>query len=193
MLRWIVVCVFLWGGCAPAVIGVGATGAYKSVSDERTFSDQVDDATLTARVNAALVESRDVPTLSIDVDTVEGVVSLTGIVANKGVSTNVERVVEGVSGVRGIKNLLQVGASSLGTRVEDTILGMKIKAEFMADSQISAWTIDVDVNNGVVTLSGVVATPLVKEAAIHLANSLVGVVRVVDNLILKKMPPAARE
>lgn len=166
-------------------MGVGATGVYTSASDERTFSDQVDDATLTARVNAALMQSRDVPTLSIDVDTWEGVVSLTGIVANKGVSTNVERVVRGVPGIREVKNFLQVGSSSLGQTVDDTMLGVKIKAELIASSHISALSIDVDVNNGVVILSGVVENSVVKEEVIRLVNSLMGVERVVDNLLLR--------
>ena len=176
---------FFCVGCAPLVVGTGATGVYKSASDERTLGNQVDDATLTARVNAALVESRDVPTLSIDVDTLEGVVTLTGIVANKGVSMNVETVVRGVEGVREIKNLLQVDTSSFGQKVDDKVLGVKVKAELIGAPEISALKIDVDVNNGVVTLSGLVESQKIRDEAVRLADSLVGVVRVVDNLVVR--------
>jgi len=187
-LRLIAVCCLLFcAGCAPMVVGAGATGAYKSVSDERTFGNQVDDATLTARVNSALVESRDVPVLSIDVDTLEGVVTLTGIVANKGVSINVEKVVSGVKGVRSVKNLLQVGESSFGQTVDDKMLGFKVKAELIAAKDIYSLNIDVDVNQGVVTLSGVVESLKIRDEAIRRADSLVGVVRVVDNLVVREV------
>jgi len=167
------------------VVGAGATGAYKSASDERTLGNQVDDATLTARVNSALVESRDVPVISIDVDTLEGVVTLTGIVANEGVSINVENVVRGVKGVRGVKNLLQVGESSFGQKVDDKMLGLKVKAELIAAKEIYSLNIDVDVNNSVVTLSGVVESNEIRDEAIRRADSLVGVERVVDNLVVR--------
>lgn len=172
-------------GCAPVMVGVGATGAYKSATDERTIGNQVDDATLTARVNAALIESRDVPVVSIDVDTLEGVVTLTGIVDNAGVSKNVEAVVSRVSGIKGIKNLLQVETSSFGQKVDDTVIGLKVKAELIAAKEIDAMKIDVDVNNGVVTLSGVVKSQEMRDAAVNLANSLTVVKHVVDNLVVR--------
>ena len=186
-VRWIVFCLlfFFCVGCAPVIVGVGASGVYKSASDERTFGDQVDDATLTARVKSALMASRDVPTLAIDVDSLEGVVSLTGMVANNGVSINVERVVEGVSGVLEIKNYLQIGTPSFSQKIDDKVIGLKVKAEFVGASDVDALNIDVDVNNGVVTLSGVVESRAMRDEAIRLADSLVGVKRVVNNLVAR--------
>ncbi|WP_300675257.1 BON domain-containing protein [Desulfoluna sp.] len=172
-------------GCAPVVLGTSATGVYKSASDERTLGNQVDDATLTAKVKAALFDNRDVPALSIDVDTLEGMVTLTGLVANQGVSKNVETVVQSVSGVRGVKNLLQVGTSTLGQKMNDKVVGIKVKAELLSADEVDALNIDVDVNRGVVTLTGVVASAEMRDEAIRLADSLVGVQRVEDNLRVK--------
>lgn len=175
----------LISSCAPVVVGAGATGVYKSASDERTLGSQVDDVTLTARVKSALVENREVPVLSVDVDSLEGVVTLTGLVKNRGVRKNVEAVVRGVKGVRGVKNLLQVGTSSIGEAIDDKILGMKVKGELFSAKEIYSLNIDVDVNLGVVTLSGKVGSEKERKQAIDLADSLVGVKKVVDNLIVE--------
>jgi len=185
-IRWLAVFLFLLcAGCAPVVVGTGATGVYKSASDERTLGNQVDDITLTARVKAALVESRNVPSLSVDVDTIEGVVTLTGIVANEGVVRNVEAVVRKVSGVRGVNNLLQVGPTSIGQALDDKVVGIKVKSELIASPDVDALHIDVDVNNGVVTLTGVLETAVMRDEAVRLADRLVGVKRVVNNLVVR--------
>lgn len=186
LLRLIAVCLLLLSvGCAPVIVGAGVTSIYKSASDERTLGSQMDDATLTARVNAALVADRNVPALSIDVDSVDGVVTLTGLVENKGVSTNIETVVRGVKGLRGLKNLLQVGSSSFGQKVEDKMLGLKVKAELIAAEKIYSLNIDVDVNHGVVILTGVVDNESMRVEALRRADSLVGVKNVIDNLVVR--------
>ena len=177
--------VFLFTACAPVVIGTGATSIYKSASDERTLGNQVDDATLTARVKSALVENRNVPVLSVDVDTLEGVVTLTGLVENQGVQKNVESVVRGVKGVRGVKNFLQVGTSTLGEAIDDKILGVKVKAELFGAESISSFNIDVDVTKGVVTLTGKVSSKKERDEAVRLADSLVGVKEVINNLTVE--------
>ena len=186
LLRLIAVCLLILStGCAPVIVGVGVTGIYKSVSDERSLGNQMDDATLTARVNAALMADRNVPMFSIDVDSLEGVVTLTGVVENEGVSINVENVVRGVKGICGLKNLLQVGSSSFGQKVDDRMLGLKVKAELIAAEKIYSLNIDVDVNHGVVTLTGVVDNESMRVEAVHRADSLVGVKDVVDNLVVR--------
>lgn len=185
-MRWIAVSLFLLcAGCAPIVVGTGATGVYKSASDKRTFGNQVDDATLTARVKTALAECREVPTFSVDVDTIEGVVTLTGIVDNEGVVRNVEAVVRKVSGVKDVNNLLQVGPTSIGQALDDKVVGIKVKSELIASPDVDALHIDVDVNNGVVTLTGVLKSAAMRDEAVRLADRLVGVKRVENNLVVR--------
>jgi len=180
-----IILLLLCTGCVPLIVGAGATGIYKSAADKRSLGNQVDDATLTARVNAALIADRNVPVFSIDVDTLEGVVTLTGIVENEGVSINVENVVRDVKGVHDVKNLLQVGSSNFGQKVDDKILGLKVRGELIAAKELYSLNIDVDVNNGVVTLTGVVDNQTMRTEAVRRTDSLAGVKRVVDNLTFR--------
>jgi osmotically-inducible protein OsmY len=57
-----------------------------------------------------------------------------------------------------------------------------VKTKFLADERVSGLKIDVDSNNGVVTLTGTVATAAEKNAAVAIAKGTDGVKSVVDRL-----------
>ncbi len=58
--------VFSGAGCAPAIIGAGAAGGYKVGTDARSVGQMWDDATITARVKAALLKDSRVKMHKID-------------------------------------------------------------------------------------------------------------------------------
>lgn len=66
------------------------------------------DAAITARVKAALLAQRGIPSLSISVDTYEGRVQLSGFVGTPELVSKVGRVTAGVSGVRTVDNNISV-------------------------------------------------------------------------------------
>ncbi len=66
------------------------------------------DAALTARVKAALLAERGIPSLSISVDTYEGRVQLSGFVGSPDIVSRAGRVTAGVSGVRIVHNAISV-------------------------------------------------------------------------------------
>jgi hypothetical protein len=66
------------------------------------------DAALTARVKAALVAERGIPSTAISVDTYEGQVQLSGFVPAADMASRAGRVTAGVSGVRAVQNNLVV-------------------------------------------------------------------------------------
>ena len=66
------------------------------------------DAALTARVKAALVAERGIPSTAISVDTYEGQVQLSGFVPAADMASRAGRVTAGVNGVRGVHNNLVV-------------------------------------------------------------------------------------
>lgn len=66
------------------------------------------DAAITARVKAALLAQRGIPSLSISVDTYEGGVQLSGFVGTPELVSKVGRVTAGVSGVRTVDNNISV-------------------------------------------------------------------------------------
>ena len=58
----------------------------------------------------------------------------------------------------------------------------KVKAKLAMDPEVNPFTIDVDTDQGVVTLSGSVPSRKVKAEAEHLAMSVAGVTRVHNRL-----------
>ena len=67
----------------------------------------------------------------------------------------------------------------------DAGITTNVKANLIADETVKGNPIDVGVQKKVVTLTGTVDTPAVKERAVAVARKTDGVVEVVDQLIVK--------
>ena len=81
--------------------------------------------------------------------------------------------------------LLVAGCSSTrttGEQIDDAWINTKIKAKLTGDSEINPFNIDVDVLNGVVTLTGKVAKPDTKEQAGRFARQTKGVKQVINEI-----------
>ena len=68
-----------------------------------------DDGTITAKVKAKLAASAEINPFNIDVATSQGVVSLVGRVKTAAQKAEAERIARETEGVRGVRNLLEVG------------------------------------------------------------------------------------
>jgi hyperosmotically inducible protein len=79
---------------------------------------------------------------------------------------------------------LSLGACSstktAGTQVDDAAITAKVKAKLAADGDINPFNIDVDSNEGVVTLQGRVAKEEARTKAEQLARDTDGVSRVIN-------------
>ena len=181
----IVIMVFSLAGCAPVLVGTGVTGAYKVSSDERTMGDMWNDPAITAKVKTQLVKDTTIQGRKIDVDTVEGVVTLSGVVRTRAEADYAVKLASMVSGVKRVTDNLQVGFRSAGQLLDDSVLSNKITAKFIGEPGIRSLNIDVDVYRGVVTLTGVVGSETEKKKAIDIAKVTTGTVRVVDNMTVK--------
>lgn len=169
-------------GCAPVLIGGGAVGGYKAATDERSAGTMWDDATISAKVKRGLIEHPEVRARKIDVDTVDGVVVLSGLVQSPGESERAVAVAQAVPGVKRVENNIQIGSRSLGRALDDQVLSSKIKAKLVNTPGIRALNVDVDVIKGVVTLGGKVETGAQKNQILEIARSVEGTVEVVDKL-----------
>lgn len=70
-----------------------------------------------------------------------------------------------------------------GTNVDDATITASVKSDLASERGMQTLTaIDVDTNAGVVSLSGVVDSPTVKERAAEIAQQTDGVTRVINNL-----------
>lgn len=176
----------LTAGCTEAVVGGGAAaGGYAVATDERSTGRQMDDTTVTAKVKTAMVKDATVKAREIDVDTVNGVVYLTGLVDSPGERERAEVIAHSVAGVVGVRNELRVGSRSAGQVLDDKNLGVRIKAKLIGEPGVRSFNVDVDVYRGVVYLTGAVESGAQKTKILDLARATPGVVRVVDNLQVK--------
>ena len=97
------------GRIARSVEGVREVVNDISVGSTQTLGEKVDDASVTARVKAKLAASSQLNPFNIQVNTVDGVVSLTGRVNDQAEKNEAERLARETEGVRRVRNLLEVG------------------------------------------------------------------------------------
>ncbi len=77
---------------------------------DRSAGQTVDDATVTAKVKAALLAESGVDGTKINVDTFQGRVTLKGEVPSKNMADRAVQVARGIEGVKDVDNRLSAGA-----------------------------------------------------------------------------------
>lgn len=92
-----------------------ARAAAKSVAeDTKTMGagagDKLDDASITSKVNAKLAADKDLSAVKIDVDTKDGVVTLTGPAPSTSARERATEIARNIKGVSSVKNQLTVKA-----------------------------------------------------------------------------------
>lgn len=73
--------------------------------------DKVDDAAITAKVNASLVRDKDLGAIRIDVDTQDGVVTLSGLAPSASAKEHASELARTVPGVHSVNNQLTIRSS----------------------------------------------------------------------------------
>jgi hyperosmotically inducible periplasmic protein len=74
----------------------------------KTIGETIDDATITARVKTALLNDPQVGGMKIDVDTTQGVVTMSGTVKDRAEETRAVELARKTPGVKDVKSTLQV-------------------------------------------------------------------------------------
>jgi len=169
-------------GCTAAMVGGGAAGGYAVGTDERPAGTMIDDAAITAKVKTELIGEKNVKARNIDVDTVAGVVVLSGYVDSQQEANKAGLLAKSISGVVRVKNELRVGSRSMGQGLDDKVLGAKIKARLMEEPGVRSLNIDVDVYSGSANVTGTVSSQEQKKKILALIRSIDGVKGIVDNL-----------
>ena len=151
--------------------------------------DKMATATLAAEVKAALSLRESLKDLDISVGAEKDVVTLRGRVQSSEISKAVEGVAASVPGVRQVVNFLEIdkaagakaeGADdrSIGQRVDDEALELKIRAAFKLDKDLATAGFEVKSIRRAVQLSSSTATADQKKRALAVARSVVGVASV---------------
>jgi len=104
------------GLIASTALAVAATFSYSAnltpVPVLIAANTAVDDTTITNDIKTALANDRQIPSPSVDVDTKQGVVTLTGAVANAEERARAGQLAASVNGVVNVRNYLQLKSSS---------------------------------------------------------------------------------
>lgn len=139
------------------------------------------DPWITAKTKLALFNTDEVPATDVNVDTVDGIVTLHGKVPSADVRTAAEAAARKVEGVKEVRNMLQVVAAGQKAAVAATDDEVKSRVEkaLAADKKLAGSDIDVaSVNKGVVVLSGTADSLSDHVRAVETARGVPGVKRV---------------
>jgi hyperosmotically inducible protein len=115
------------------------------------------------------------------------VVTMRGIVDNETERQEAERVAEGTPGVDRVRNLLELESEVQDDEKNDLMTRVKVGTQLAADPDVRRTDIDIDVEEGTVTLSGVVEDEEARKEAIRIAKSVEGVKEVRNELRLAQL------
>ena len=88
---------------ATAVAALSATGC-AVFRDQESVGAYIDDAALTTRVKGKFAENTTVSAMAISVETLKGIVQLSGFAKSQEERTTAERLARETSGVKGVRN-----------------------------------------------------------------------------------------
>ena len=157
-------------------------------SQERSFGEVVDDATITATVKSKLLWSKNTEGLEMDVDTRLGKVTLNGAAESDASKELTGSMAANTRGVVLVDNLLVVDSAKPTPRVavddsshdtsqdiSDGWITTKVTSTYMYSSNVESHHILVSTDKGIVTLSGKVDSGAERALAIELADNIRGV------------------
>jgi osmotically-inducible protein OsmY len=171
-------------------------GAPADVDVSRRDVAPVDDGWVTMKIQSKYFLDGDVADRRIDVDTQNGVVTLSGEVRTEGERRQAVALARNTDGVQSVTDQLRlVPATDDGPEaertdarrtpadvVDDTWLTTKIQSKYFLEDDVKARDIDVTTRDGVVTLSGAVESDAARRTAEAIAEETDGVTRVVNRL-----------
>lgn len=167
-----------------AVLSLVFVAGLAACSTTRSAETQFSDAGITSKVKTKLAADPELTNLrTIDVDTNERVVRLSGHVDTYAEKAEAEKLARNTEGVKEVDNEIEVrDGRTLGQGIDDSVITSKIKAKLAADGKMNPFNVDVDTDHGIVTLTGRVKTTSDKSAAEALARETTGVREVHNRL-----------
>ncbi len=164
------------------------TAAYAGDMDtDNKWEKGAKDAWIDGKAEATLLFNGNLDSFDINTDVKDGNVVLTGKVENSVDKKLAEELVANIDGVTSVDNKLTVVADNdmhqeMSDDMEDTVdegtneltdakIATVIKTRLLMDTDISGFDIDVDVENGVVTLTGEVDSDAERDLAVEIAKN----------------------
>ena len=176
---------------AALVLGTTAMGAQAN-----SWENESKDAWIDGKAETVLLMNTNLNNFDINTDVKNGKVVLTGKVNSELDKELAEELVLSLDGVSDVENSLTV-VKSMDTKdrnkdmmddddndLTDAKITTVITTRFLFDSEVGGTDIDVDTDNGVVTLNGSVESEAEKQLAVKIAKNAEDVRDVVDKLAI---------
>ena len=144
------------------------------------------DAGLVNSINHSYIFNNYLKNDDITVHSKDGVVTLTGTVADENHKFLAQNTAENLPEVRSVDNELQV-KQGLPPIYSDAWIGLKVKAALLFHQNVSAVRTHVDVKDGIVTLSGYADSEAQRELTSAYARDIDGVKGVDNSMEIRKM------
>jgi hyperosmotically inducible protein len=161
---------------------------------ERSAGKAIADTWITMKIHSQFVPEDALEDSDIDVDTRNGVVTLSGTVATEAGRSRAVAISKATDGVKSVTDKLRVApttdagreaagaAKATGRKVTDGWIKSKIYAQFLTENTLEDSDIDVDVSKGVVALNGTVRSEAGRNRAVAVAKGTDGVKNVKNAL-----------
>lgn len=149
------------------------------------FADQPQDAYITSKVKIELLKGDGLDPLRINVDTLDGVVTLHGQVESAAAKTKAAQEARSVKGVKEVRDMLAVVPKSAKDQVaaSDDQIEKRVETVLENDASLKDSSIKVKaVNNGIVILSGKAETLSSHHRALQDARGIPGVKKVASEI-----------
>jgi len=149
---------------------------------------EIDDSVITTRVKSALLDHMEVKSFDLKVETRKGEVMLSGFVDNQSQIDRAVAVAQSITGVKSIDNKISLkgAASTIGNKIDDSVITAKVKTALLADTSVKSADIAVMTRKGEVQLSGFVNNQGQIDRAIEVARGIEGVSKVSNDMSVKK-------
>ncbi len=177
-----------------AVTALGIAGCNKmqdapaTPSARTTVGTEIDDSIVTARAAAALLAELSARSYGFKVETRKGEVQLSGFAGTQADIDRAVEVVRALPGVKKVENKVSLKAvdTTVGSKVDDGIVTVRIKAALISDASVKGLDIAVVTSNGEVQLSGFVDSQGKIDRAVEVARGVEGVRTVSNKMSVKK-------
>ena len=181
----VIAAMFLLSGCAGVIIGGLATTGV-AVAQERSVGKAVDDASIRFKIKDKLLDMSGNLFQNVAVESVEGRVLLTGVVATPENRLEVARIAWQINGVREVFNELQVtDRGAVDNYLSDARIATQLRFKLMRDGKIASINYTIEAINKIVYLIGIAQSQQELERVTGHARTISGVSQVVSYVILK--------
>ncbi|MFT2089873.1 BON domain-containing protein [Paraglaciecola sp. 2405UD69-4] len=162
-----------------------------TASAENTWKEEAKDAWLDGKAESTLLFNGNLNSFDINTDVQNGTVILTGKVDTSVDKALAEELVSSLDGVEEVENELTIVSpepdadDEMMQDLKDSKVETVVKTRLLFESEVSGLDIEVEVDEGVVTLAGTVTTDSERQLAIAIAENTEDVSKVVNKLTLE--------